>query len=255
MFRTVKFLFVVFITLSLFACASSSQGSKRTTKQQANSHYKLAMAHLQAKNPTMALKELLTAEMQDPENSEILVALAQTYQQKKAYSLAEEKYLKAVKLSKGDPRYQNNLAALYLDTQQWDKAIHYFDLASKNLLFVKAHVAIAGKAYAYYKKMDYKRALDYASEAISLAPNYAKAYLLKSQIYKAMGESAQEKFFLQRTVDVAPYFIGARYQLAELFLRENALDKAREQLQIIVDYSPTSEVGRNAEVLLKSISH
>ncbi len=254
MFRTVKLFFVVFLALSLFACVPSSQNTSRTDKQQADSHYKLAMAHLQAKNPTMALKELLTAEKQDPENSEILVALAQTYQRKKAYSLAEEKYLKALELSKNDPRYQNNLAALYLDTQQWDKAIHYFDLASKNLLFVKAHVAVAGKGYAYYKKKDYKKALDYASEAISLAPNYAKAYLLKSQIYKEMGEPAQEKFFLQRTVDVAPYFIGARYQLAELFLRENSIDKAKEQLQTIVDYAPTSDVGRNAEVLLKSLS-
>ena len=75
MFRTVKLFFVVFLALSLFACVPSSQNTSRTDKQQADSHYKLAMAHLQAKNPTMALKELLIAEKQDPENSEILVAL------------------------------------------------------------------------------------------------------------------------------------------------------------------------------------
>ncbi len=255
MVRHFKIIIILFVSFTLFACAPSGKGANnRTPKQLADSHYKLAMAQLQGNNPTMALKELLIAERQDPENSEILVALAQTYQLKKAYSLAEQKYLKALQLSNNDPRYQNNLAALYLDTHHWDKAIHYFDLASKNLLFVQAHVAVAGKAYAYYKKMDYAKALKFATEAISMAPNYAQAYMLKSRIYKALGDREKEMYFLQRTVDVAPNSMSARYQLAELFLRDNSLVKAKQQLKTIVDFSPNSEVGRKAEVLLKTLS-
>jgi len=241
------------VILALFSCAPTGQRVNQSSQQQADTHYKLAMAHLQAKNPTLALKELLAAERKDPENSEILVALAQTYQLKKAYSLAEKKYLKALKLSRNDPRYQNNLAALYLDTKQWDKALYYFDQAAKNLLFVKAYVAVAGKGYAYFKKKEYVKALECASEAISLAPNYAKAYLLKSQIYKEMGNTEQQKFFLRRTIDVAPNFISVRYQLAELFLRENSPAEAKVQLETIVKYSPSSEIGRKAEALLKTL--
>lgn len=255
MSHTLKFVVILLTSLTLLSCAPVEQGGKQTDQHQAETHYKLAMAHLQAKNPTLALKELLISERKEPNNSKYLVALAQTYQQKKAYSLAEEKYLKALKYSNNDPRYQNNIATLYLDTEEWDKAIHYFDLASKNLLFAKAHVAIAGKAYAYYRKMDYPNALKYVDDAISLAPNYAQAYLLKSEIYKAMGDAEHEKFYLQRTVDVAPYFIGARYKLAETLLKENSLVEARQQLQTIVDYSPNSEVGRKAEALLKTITH
>jgi len=255
MSKNLKFVFVLLVSLTLLSCVPVNQSDQQDDHKQAETHYKLAMAHLQAKNPTLALKELLVSEKKEPNNSKYLVALAQAYQQKKAYSLAETKYLQALKFSDNDPRYQNNIAALYLDTGQWDKAIYYFDLASKNLLFAKAHVAIAGKAYAYFKKMDYKNALKYADQAISLAPNYARAYLLKSEIYKAMGDTEHEKFYLRRTVDVAPYFISARYKLAEMMLKENSLKEAQQQLQIIVDYSPNSEIGRQAEALLKTLTH
>ncbi len=134
---------IIALIIFLTACVPVKQ-EPASDKHQADVHYKLAMAHLQGDNPTMALKELLVAIKQDPENSAIVVALAQTYQRKKAYSLAETAYLKALQLSDNDPQYQNNLASLYLDMKQWDKAIHYFDLAAQNLLFVNAHVAVAG---------------------------------------------------------------------------------------------------------------
>ncbi len=244
---------VIALILFLAGCVPVKQDAG-TNKHQADVHYKLAMAHLQGNNPTMALKELLVAIKQDPENSAIVVALAQTYQRKKAYSLAETAYLKALKLSNNDPQYQNNLASLYLDMKQWDKAIHYFDLASKNLLFVNAHVAVAGKAYAYYKKMDYPKALKYVTEAIALAPNYAAAYALRSKIYHAMGDTEQELYSLRRAIDIAPQFLQARYDLAVLLLQENSIKQAADQLKIIYEYAPATELGRKAKDLLKSIT-
>jgi tetratricopeptide (TPR) repeat protein len=156
-------------------------------------------------------------------------------------------------LDKNEPRYQNNLASLYLAMEEWDKAIHYFDLASKNLLFVNAHVAVAGKAYAYFKKKDYPAALNYSTEATKVAPRYASAYFLKSEIYHAMGDLDQEKFFLQRAIDLAPQFISARYQLALLLLQENSVEDAVTQLKIILEFSPTSELGNKAKGLLRTL--
>ncbi|MDA3903543.1 MAG: tetratricopeptide repeat protein [Desulfuromusa sp.] len=251
MFHSQK-IFIVIIMLGLFACVPVSQEAQQELNQ-ADVHYKLAMAHLQGDNPTLALKELLVAVEQDPKNSSIQVALAQTYQRKKAYPQAEKHYLKALELSDNDPRYQNNLASLYLDLGEWDKAIHYFDQASMNLLFVNAHVAVAGKGYAYFKKMDYPTALNYLNESIILAPRFASAYFLKSEVYQAMGDSDQEKISLQRAIEIAPQFTRARYQLAVLLLEDNLVDEAVEQLKTIIEYSPTSELGHKAKGLLKSL--
>jgi tetratricopeptide (TPR) repeat protein len=245
-------IFIIIAMLSLFACVPVSQESQKDHNQ-ADVHYKLAMAHLQGDNPTLALKELLIAVEQDPKNGSIQVALAQTYQRKKAYPQAEKHYLKALELSDNDPRYQNNLASLYLDLGEWDKAIDYFDKASKNLLFVNAHVAVAGKGYAYFKKKDYPKALNYLNEAITLAPHFASAYLLKSEVYREMGDKDQEKTSLQRAIELAPQFVQARYQLAVLLLEEHLVDEAVAQLKIILEYSPSSELGSKAKSLLKSL--
>ncbi len=246
-------IFILIMLSSVFACAPVNTNVAQEHKQ-SDVHYKLALAHLQGGNPTQALKELLIAVKQDPQNGSVQVTLAQTYQRKKAYSLAEKHYLIALDLSDNDPRYQNNLASLYLDMEKWDKAIHYFDQASKNLLFVNAHVAVAGKAYACLKKMDYPAALEFSTEAIKIAPRYASAYFLKSQVYSAMGSVNQEKFYLQRTIEIAPQFLRARYQLAELLIDENSFDDAAAQLRTILEFSPTSELGYKAKGLLKSIT-
>jgi len=251
MFPVLKLTTIVLL-ISLFACVPVSPEAQQD-HYQADVHYKLALAHLQADNPTSALKELLVAVKQDPKNSSIQVALAQTYQRKKAYPQAEKHYLQALKLSDNDPRYQNNIASLYLDMEQWDKAINYFDQASKNLLFVNAHVAVAGKGYAYFKKMDYPEALNYLTEATQLAPRYSSAYFLKSEVYHAQGDIDHEKDALERAVEISPQFMQARYQLAVLLLQENSVEDATEQLKVILEFSPTSELGRKARKLLQSL--
>ncbi|MBN1958923.1 MAG: tetratricopeptide repeat protein [Desulfuromonadales bacterium] len=243
---------LVFILLVVGGCAPVGQ-SPSENRQQAEVHYKLATAHLQANNPTLALKELLVAVRQDPQNSSIHVALAQAYQQKKAYPEAERHYLKALELSDGDPRYQNNIAALYLDMGEWDKAISYFDRAAQNLLFLNAHVAVAGKAYAYYMKNDFPTALKYFNEVHELAPRYAPAYFHQSQVYRAMGNRVMEKMSLQRAIDIAPQFLQARYRFAELLVDEKAYAGAQKELRTIIEFAPNSEWGMQAVDLLRSI--
>ncbi len=102
--------------------------------------------------------------------------------------------------------------------------------------------------------MDYTRALKYVNEAIALAPNYASAYSLKSKIYHALGDTEQEMYSLRRAIDIAPQFLQARYDLAVLLLQENSLKLAADQLKIIYEYAPATELGRKAKDLLKSVS-
>lgn len=240
--------------LTLPACAPVGQAREDKLKE-ADVHYKMAAAHLQSDNPTMALKELLLAVQKDPKNGSIHVALAQAYQQKKAYMQAEKHYLKALELSDNEPSYQNNLASLYLDMKQWDKAIDYFDKASQNLLFLTPHTAVAGKGYAYFQKGDYPKSLAYYREAVALSPRYAHAYYLQSQVYEKLEQPTREKAMLRKAIDVAPQFLQARYRLAVLLANEDQFNKAEEQLQTIVKFAPNSDWGLRATELLRTFSH
>ncbi len=249
-----KNLVMMIMIFSLLSCVPVTPESKQSDSERAKVHYKLALANLNANNPTGALKELLVSVQLDPENAAIQIALAQTYQKKKAYPQAEEHYLKALKLSDNDPRYQNNLASLYLDLKEWDKAIYYFDLSAHNLLFVDTPVSIAGKGYAYYKKGDYQTALGFLNEAIELAPRYASPYFFKSMVYHDLGNKVKEKLSLERAIQLEPKFLEPRYQLALLLVKENSIAEAIEQLQAIIEYSPNTAMSFKAEDLLKTLS-
>ncbi len=237
----------------LSACAPVQQEQSKT-RQQAEVHYKLAMAHFQSNNPTSALRELLIAVREDPGNDSIQVALAQAYQQKKAYAQAEKHYLEALRLSPDDPRYQNNLAALYLDMGEWDKAIDYFDRAAGNLLFLNAHIAVSGKAYAFYKKGDFDNALRYFKDVNAMAPHYAPAYYYQAEVYRALGQPEREKAALQSAIDTAPQYLQARYRLAELLAAEGDVEAARNELETIIDLAPAADWGRKAKDFLRSLS-
>lgn len=250
-----RLLLLLFSLLSLVmvACAPVQDGASRNPEQQAQVHYKLAMAHLQSNNPTLALKELLSAVRYDPDNDAIHVALAQAYQQKKAYRQAEKHYLEALRLSDDDPRYQNNLGSLYLDMQQWEQAIAYFDQAAANLLFMNAHVAVTGKAYALYRLGKYPEALEAFREANSLAPGYAPAHYYQSRVYRELEQPDKERRSLRETLRQAPQFLAARFRLAELHVAQRQPDKARQELETILKFAPSSEWGRRAEELLQTL--
>ncbi|MCD6187681.1 MAG: tetratricopeptide repeat protein [Desulfuromusa sp.] len=247
-------LLTMIMILALVSCVPVVPKEQRSDLYRANAHYKLALGYLAANNPTAALKELLISVKLAPESDVIQVALAQTYQRKKAYSLAEIHYLKALELSDNDPRYQNNLASLYLDMEEWDKALYYFDQAAHNLLFVNSTVSISGKGYTYLKKKDYPAALAYLNEAIELDPRYASPYFFKSEVYRALGNLQKERILLQRTIALEPKFLEPRYRLAVVLLQEGRTAEAIEHLKTLIDLSPQTAMGFKAEDLLKSLS-
>ncbi len=252
MFKLLNFAFLI-IFVFVVACVPVNQASKPELSKQAEFHYKSALANLQSGNASSALRELLEAVKLAPHDSAIHEALARTYQRKKAYNLAEKHYLTSLELSDNEPGYLNNLGALYLEIEQWDNAIKYFDLAAKDLLFERPHVAVTGKAYAYLQKKKYTQALVFFTEATDIAPRYARAYFLKSNVYEVMGNVEQQEMYLLRAIREEPQFFSARYKLAVLLTKSNKLEEAREQLQLILQFTTTSEVGYLAQKLLNSL--
>jgi len=242
----------LFALLFLAACAGANPQAEND-KQQAAVHYKLGVSNLQANNPSLAIKELQIAAREDPQDSSIHAALAQAYQLKKAFPEAERHYLKALELSNNDPKFQNNLGALYLDMGLWDKAIEYFDKAASNLLFLNPYIAITGKGYAYLKKNDLASALLNFQEAISIAPGYARAHLLLSEVFHEQGKTDLERRSLERAVDVAPQYVEAHYKLGVLLLKQNEMDRATKKFRTIMEIAPESDWGQKATDMLRAM--
>lgn len=250
---SVRLMIYSILVASLFACAPVSPQIAQERAQEADVHYKLGISHLQGNNPTLALKELLKAVQFGPNNSESHAALAQAYQMKKAYAKAEQHYLQAISLSDNDPRYMNNIGSLYLDMENWDKAIEYFDLAANNLLFFNPHKALAGKGFAYLKKHDNEKALEFFEEAAAIAPRYAQAYFLQSEAYQAMGKEEQARNALERAITIDPGYVQAFYQLGVLELKAQKTDNAVERFKKVVTLAPVSDWGLKATEMLRAL--
>jgi len=242
-----------FLFVFLFGCGGPIQQHLEEQKKKSEYHYKVGASQIQAGNPTQALKELLEAVKGDPRNPEINAALARAYQMKKAYELSEEHYKKALEYSDNDPRYQNNLASLYLETKNWDAAIKYFDEAAANLLFADSYIAFAGKGYAYYHKGEYQAAVEQYEEANSVAPKYARAYFLKSEALMELGRTAEARQALEKAVEIVPGYLEANYQLAVMLMKDGLIEAATVRLEKVVEVAPTSEWGIKAAELLRAL--
>jgi len=244
-FRT---LLIVLFVLLFTGCAGTAD---RQIK--AKPHYTLGLSFLQSDNPTLALKEFLKAEEEDPQDPQIHAGLALAYQLKKAYGLAEQHYLKALEYSNNDPMYQNNLASLYLSMERWDEAIVYFQKASENLLFMRSELALMGKGFALYRKGDYPAALQAYSKAEAIAPRLGTLHFYIAETYQASGRLDLAAASYEKALLYSPKYSEARYQLAVLKLKEKKLEEAKGLFKIIVKQDPLSDWGGKSADFIKTM--
>jgi len=240
------------LLLSALLCLSGcAVGKKR--KNDANVHYMLGISYLQEPNATLALKEFLAAEKLNPYDSDIQVALGQAYQMKKAYAAAERHYLHALDLDEGNPLYQNNLAALYLDMQRWDDAIRFFKSAADNLLFTSSEVALAGMGFAYSRKGDFPAAVSAYQQALERNPRYLVPKLRLGEIYLNQGKIDDALRELKPVAAVTPSSAEVYYFLGMAFMRKLQRPQAEASFREAVRLGAESEFGIKAEQQLRQL--
>ncbi len=214
-------------------------------KQMAQGHLSMGLSHLKDK-PSLALKEFLKANQLDPNNPNILAALAKGYEAKKAYGLAEETLKKALVVQPDEPNFHNNLGALYIRLERWDEAIASFAKAASNLLFERSELAYTGMGYAYQKKKDYAKAQENYQAALEFNPSFPQTWLYLGETSFALGliEEAIEQY--RKAIGLAPKFTLAHYRLALAYLKLRRTKEAIASFEEAVRLSPGSTVAREA---------
>lgn len=222
-------------------------------QKQAESHYILGVSFLKEGNPTMALKEFLTAESYNPRRADIQNALGQAYQLKKSYPEAEKHYLRALELKPGDPDMHNNLGALYLDMRAWDKAIASFEKATGDLLFNSPELALTGIGVAWFHKGDGEQALKYYRQALEQRRSFAPAHHLSGEVFRLRKDFPAARDSYRRALEAAPNYAPAHYGLGLVYLEERHYEEARVSLTKVLSLAGDSELGEEARRLLKTI--
>ncbi|HAD03620.1 MAG: hypothetical protein A2091_09675 [Desulfuromonadales bacterium GWD2_61_12] len=247
-FNIVKMVVLLVFLLFFGGCSVSKKN-----KNDAMVHYALGVAYLREPSISLALKEFLLAEKYNPGHADIQAALAQTYQQKKAYAEAERHYLKALQLDHNNPSYLNNLAVLYLETGRWNDAIRTFRQAAADLLFETPEIPLAGICHAYIQKGEYLSAVVACQDAISRNPRYAVAHQRLGEAYFALDKNDLAIRAFQQAVTLVPGYVDAHYRLGLAYLKVRRNELASASFRKVITLAPDSEQGRQSREYLSLI--
>jgi tetratricopeptide (TPR) repeat protein len=195
----------------------------------------------------------LLAEKYNPRNAEVQAALGHTYHLKKAYAQAEEHYLRALDLDENNPRYLNNLAAVYLDTGRYDEAIRFYREAAANLLFTSPETSYGGIGYVNFLKGDYVAAIAAYQEALARNPRYALGYFRLSEALFAVGRDEEAVRALKQTLGLVPNDVAVHYRLGLAYFKLRQKDKAAAAFRDVVRIAPDSEQARLANNYLEML--
>jgi tetratricopeptide (TPR) repeat protein len=246
--------YVAACMLLVFQTACVPVVEPKPDSEQAEYHYILGVSSLNEGNPTAALKEFLLAEKFDDQDPETQSGLAQAYWLKGAHDLAEGHLKKAIQLSDEEPKYYNNLAALYLSMGRYDDAIAAFTKAANNLFFDRPELAWTGVGLANFQKQDYPAAKQAYLKAMEVNPGYYMAPYRLGELYYNQDRPVEALDMFTRSVKLAPKFPEGHYWQGLVYMKMKETAKAKSAFLEVVRLSPNTETARLAGDYLKILS-
>ncbi len=242
----------ILATCTLMACVPVEPSL--SDSKNAEYHYTLGVASLNEQNPTEALKEFLEAEKYDARAPKIQAGMAQAYWIKQAHGLAEEHFLRAIELSEDDPKYYNNLAALYLSMERYDDAIIAFRTAADDLLFDRPELAWEGIGLANFQKQDYSAAERSYRKSMEINPNYYMTPFRLGELYYNQDRPVEALDMFILSVSLAPNFARGHYWQGLVYMKMKETEEAKQAFLEVVRLVPHTETARLAGNYLKIIN-
>jgi type IV pilus assembly protein PilF len=157
------------LLLILSACSTITPESSNQ-KEAAGFNTKLALAYLARKDIPRAKAKMLLALQEDPYNPIILDAMGYFLEKTGNIKLAEEYYLRAIKLAPKMGRAQNNYGTYLCRHGQYHEAITHFLLAVEDANYLHAADAYENASICALKIPNKKLAHIYLRQAIQRDP-------------------------------------------------------------------------------------
>lgn len=249
--KTALIFFLLAGTLLLVSCTSTPYH-----RNQADIHLQKGVSFIQIGQYISALKELLEAEKNAPDDPEIHYYLGIAYLGRGLKDQALEQFQKAVSLRKDYSEAHNYIGVMRMDAGEWQKAIDSFDRALKNYLYMTPAFALYNSGLAYYNLENYDMALSRYRQALSqdgvtawqpqIELNIGLAYLKKSDPARALEH-------LEKAAALNPSLYEAHFFLAEIFLNMRDKARAKRSFEQVVRLAPNSALGQKSREYLKTL--
>lgn len=229
------------LLLSLAGCSAGGAVVK-----QASYHYQMGLSFLGEKNVTGALIEFAEAEKLTPDDPELLNQLGLAYYYKKKYGLAEEKYLRAIRLRSHFPEARNNLAVNYLEMKRWDDAIAQLKIVTDDIFFPNQENAVINLGLTYLGKEDYRNALKVLLGAVNASPQNPVTRMNLGRVYLAMGKTGDAVSELKGALGIYKDYAMAHYYLGVAYQTLKDVPAARNSFNEVIRIAPYTEMSQLA---------
>ena len=219
-------------------------------QQKAAIHLRMGYQSLQQGDSTSALKELLQAEKLNPQDPEIQFALGWAYSAKGRFLEALEHFRQTLVLNPKLTEAHNAMGATYIEMAKWDEAIQEFEIVLKDLLYMTPYYVQNNIGWAYYKKGDRLKALEYYQKAVVLKPDFGLAYFNMGMVYRDNQQTAEAIAAMRSALAQAPNFLEVHFQLGLLYFNSGKPEEAKKSFGEVLRLAPQSENARLAQQYL-----
>jgi tetratricopeptide (TPR) repeat protein len=248
---------VATVLLAGTGCASTAKRAEADLrKRQAQSHYDLAVDHIQNGRLELGLRDLLAAERLDPRDERVQNTLGVAYYQKGRVAEGESHLLQALELRPDyhDARY--NLTVMLLRESRWSECIAQSQLLFDDPTFVAPWRALTTRGWCEYKSGNVaearrllERSRDYDSRDWST--------LLNLGILEAdQGNRRQAVELLEQVLSLRPGTgpeAEANYRLGELYASLGERERAVSHLTTALEKAPNGPWGKKSEESLRRL--
>lgn len=211
----------------------------------------IGTAYMKNKNFEKALPFLISAHEKTPQNIATINSLGTCYMANNNPNSAIEVYKKALEISPNDSMTYFNIGSAYQVIQNHEKACEYF---VKAVEIEEDETFLIALAISEVKLKRYQDALKHYKQLALLCPgkeNYKYNIVI---CYEALGEIQTAIKLLEEIVYINPKFILPAQKLAELYIKTNELNKAKEIYdKILLKNKLTTEVMHQYAILSSSL--
>jgi len=208
-----KSLVVVALAALLAGCATgdTSSGkadlltaSDQTAEQKrAEIRMQLAIGYFEQGNYKVALDEVKKAIAADPQGANGHSLRAIIYMRMGEKELANDNFLRALKLAPADPDLNNNYGSFLCQQGKVKESFKHFDAALADRQYQAPAGAMTNAGGCALKVKDYELAEKYLLPALQLAPDLPETNIGLARVYYARRDYPRAQFFISRLAKVA----------------------------------------------------
>ena len=225
-----------------------------TVRRNREDTIRLAEAYILDGKTRPALAELLDAEKNWPQNTQIQYLLGLTYEKLERIKLAEHHYRAAIALKPDFSQARNNLAVVLIKQEQYPEAIEHLKRIEEDLLYPTPQFAAANLGYAYYRtgQMDlaekyYRIALDHYERGFAKDPTYIRVLVNLGRTLLELKRPAEALEYLNTAAGFASTLPEIHFELGRAYEALGDAANARHAFGKVEQLAPKSDLARQAK--------